>query len=171
MNYAMFSDQALVKFRGFCDAAGFTKPPSPQGAFDSALPKTATRKDSGVKYRYTPLPGTGDSLFLRERSANLAFDEATEITTSAKDILNFLRSKLSDEDLHQVEELLKMEAGVPIDIQKDAEAMISGAKARGATAQDAKLRQLALDAHAAASDARQADFAARFPGTQRLGHV
>jgi hypothetical protein len=165
MNYAMFSDEALVKFRGFCDAAGFTKPRGPQGAFDAALPKAATRKD---KYRYTPLPGTGDSLFLRERSANLAFDEATEITASAKDILNFLRGKLSDDDMTQVEELLKMEAGVPIDSQKDAEAMISGAKARGA--QDAK-RRLALDASAAASDARMADFAARFPGAARIGHV
>ena len=165
--YKMLNDNFLSRFRGFMSAENR----NPQGAFDAALPKAATRKDSGVKYRYTPLPGTGNSLFLRERSANLAFDEATEITTSAKDILNFLRGKLSDEDLNQVEESLKMEAGVPIDIQKDAEAMISGAKARGATAQDAKRQQLALDAHAAASDARQADFAARFPGAARIGHV
>jgi hypothetical protein len=163
MTYAMFSDDALVKFRSFCGAAGFTKP-SPEGAFDAALPKT--RKD---KYRYTPVPNCGGTLFLRERSANLAFDEATEISDPAKDILNFLKEKLSDEDLPQVEELLRMEAGVKIDSQKEAKAMIAGAKARGA--QDAKRRQLALDAHAAASDAQQADFAARFPSASRIGHI
>jgi hypothetical protein len=161
----MLSDGFIQRFRSFMSAENR----NPAGAFDAALPKAATWKDSGVKYRYTPLPGTGNSLFLRERSANLAFDEATKISDPAKDILDFLRGKISDEDLNQIEESLKMEAGVPIDIQKDAEAMISGAKARGA--QDAKRQQLALDAHAAASDARQADFAARFPGTQRLGHV
>ena len=170
MTYAMFSNDALSKFRTFCSAAGFTKP-NPQGAFDSALPKAATRKDSGVKYRYTPLAGTGSTLFLRERSANLAFDEATEITDKAKEILDFLRDKISDEDLHQVEESLKMEAGVKTDSEEKADAMIAGAKARGAGAQDAKRRQLALDASANASSANMADFAARFPGTQRLGHV
>jgi hypothetical protein len=161
----MLSDPFLARFKTFMAAENR----NPAGAFDSALPKAATRKDPNMKARFTPLAGTNNSLFLRERSANLAFDEATEITTSAKDILNYLRSKLSDEDLHQVEELLKMEAGVPIDSQKDADAMISGAKARGA--QDAKRRQLALDASAAASTSRQADFAARFPGAARIGHV
>jgi hypothetical protein len=165
--YKMLSDGFLTRFRGFMSAENR----NPAGAFDSALPKAATRKDSGVKYRYTPLPGTGNSLFLRERSANLAFDEATEITTSAKDILNFLRDKISDEDLHQVEESLKMEAGVKTDQQEEAGKMIAGAKERGATAQDAKRRQLALDAHAAASDARQADFAKRWPGAARIGHI
>jgi hypothetical protein len=159
--YKMLSDGFIQRFRGFMAAENH----NPQGAFDQAM---KPRKD---KYRFVPLAGTGGSLFLRERSSNLAFDEATEITDKAKEILDFLRGKISDEDLHQVEESLKMEAGVPIDIQKDAEAMIGGAKARGATAQDAKRRQLALDAHAAASDARQADFAARFPGAARLGHV
>ena len=165
--YKMLSDGFMQRFRGFMAAENR----NPAGAFDAALPKAATRKDSGVKYRYTPLPGTGNSLFLRERSANLAFDEATEISDPAKDILNFLRGKSSDEDLNQIEESLKMEAGVPIDSQKDAEAMIAGAKARGATAQDAKRRQLALDASANASNARQADFAARFPGAARIGQV
>src|SRR5664280_1794620 len=110
--YQMLSDGFLSRFKNFMSAENS----NPAGAFD-AMPKAVTRKDSNMKARFTPLAGTGNSLFLRERSANLAFDEATEITTSAKDILNFLRSKLSDEDLHQVEELLKMEAGVPIDSQ------------------------------------------------------
>jgi hypothetical protein len=170
MNYAMFSDEALVKFRGFCDAAGFRKPPSPAGAFD-AMPKAVTRKEPNMKFRYTRVPHCGGSLFLRERSSNLAFDEATEITDKAKEILDFLRDKISDEDLHQVEESLKMEAGVKTDQQEEADKMIAGAEARRAGAQDAKRRQLALDASAAASTARMDDFAARFPGTQRLGHV
>ena len=165
MTYAMFSDDALSKFRTFCSAAGFTKPPHPAGAFDSAL----KHKGNKTPYRFVPVPHCGNKLFFREKSSDLAFDEATEITTFAKEILNFLRGKISDEDLNQVEESLKMEAGVKTDNQKDAEAMISGAKARGA--QDAKRRQLALDASAAASTARQADFAARFPGAARVGQV
>jgi len=164
MTYAMFSDDALAKFRTFCTAAGFTKPPNPQGAFDVALPKAN-------KMRFVPVPHTAKTLFLRERSNNLAFDEATEISDPAKDILNFLKDKISDDDMRQVEEFLKIEAGVPTDSEKKADALIAGAKARGATAQDAKRRQLALDASAAASDARQADFAARVPGAARIGHV
>jgi len=153
MTYKMLSDPFLARFKSFMASENR----SPQGAFDAALPKT--RKD---KYRYTPVPHCGGSLFLRERSSNLAFDEATEISDRAKGILDYLRSKLSDEDLHQVEELLKMEAGVKVDSQKEADAMIAGAEARGRVAQDAS---------AAASNERMADFAARFPGTQRLGHV
>ena len=163
MTYAMFSDDALSKFRTFCDAAGFVKPPSPQGAFDAALPK--------AKFRFVPVPHSANTLFLRERSNNFAFDEATEISDPAKDILNFLRSRLSDDDMAQVEELLKMEAGVKTDNEKETDAMIAGAKERGATAQDAKRRQLALDASAAASTARMDDFASRFPGAARIGHA
>jgi hypothetical protein len=164
MQYKMLSDNFLTRFRTFMSAENG----NPAGAFD-AMPKAQPRKDSGVKYRYTPLPGTGNSLFLRERSANLAFDEATEITDPAKDVLNFLRNKISDDDMRQVEELLKMEAGVKIDSQKDADAMIAGAEARGRVAQDAK--QLAMDASAAASNERMADFARRFPNVSRVGHV
>ena len=160
--YQMLSNGFLSRFRSFMA----TENRNPAGAFDAALPKAATRKN---KYRFVPLAGTGDSLFLKERSADLAYDEATEISDPAKDILNFLRNKLSDDDMRQVEELLKMEAGVKTDSEEKADQMIAGAEARGA--QDAKRRQLALDASAAASDARMVDFAARFPGTQRLGHV
>jgi hypothetical protein len=167
MTYAMFSDDALAKFRTFCSAAGFTKPPHPAGAFDSAL----KHKGNKTPYRFVPVPHCGDKLFFREKSSDLAFDEATELSDPAKDILNFLRTKLSDDDMRQVEELLKMEAGVKIDSQKDADAMIAGAEERGRVAQDAKRRQLALDASAAASNARMADFAARFPGAARIGHV
>ena len=151
MNYSMFSDEALVKFRSFCDAAGFTKPPSPQGAFYLALPKAVTRKEPAMSYRYVPVPHCGDQLFLRERSSNLAFDEATEITTSAKDILKFLRDKISDEALRHVEELLKMEAGVPTDSEKKADAMTAGAKERRG-AQDSSFNKL-------------------FPGADRIGRV
>jgi hypothetical protein len=160
MTYKMLSDPFLARFKSFMASESR----SPQGAFDAALPKT--RKD---KYRYTPVPHCGGTLFLRERSNDLAFDEANEISDPAKDILNFLRNKISDDDMRQVEELLKMEAGVKIDSQKDADAMIAGAEARGAGAQDAK--QLAMDASAAASNERMADFARRFPGAARLGHV
>jgi hypothetical protein len=156
--YKMLGDNFLSRFRSFMA----TENRSPQGAFDAALPKAAARKDSNVKFRYTPLAGTGGKLFLRERSANLAYDEATEITDKAKDILSFLRPLLSDADLRQVEESLKMEAGVKPKSQVDAEQMKAGAKERG---------RVALDASAAASDARMADFAARFPGAARLGHV
>jgi hypothetical protein len=163
--YQMLSDSFISRFRSAMKAAE-----NPAGAFD-AMPKIQPRKDSNVKYRFTPLAGTGGQLFLRERSANLAFDEAKEISDPAKRILDFLRPLLSDADLKQVEESLKMEAGVKPKSHKDAEAMIAGAQERGRVAQDAKRRQLALDASAAASTARMADFSARFPGTQRLGHV
>jgi hypothetical protein len=157
----MLSDSFIQRFRSAMKAAE-----NPAGAFDVA---PSTKGNTMPKYRYTPLANTAGQLFLRERSANLAFDEATEITDKAKEILDFLRDKISADDLHQVEESLKMEAGVPIDSQNDAEAMITGAKARGA--QDAKRRQLALDASADASSANIADFATRFPGAARVGHV
>jgi hypothetical protein len=161
--YRMLSDSFIQRFRSAMKAAE-----NPAGAFDVA---PSTKGNTMPKYRYTPLAGTGGTLFLRERSANLTYDEATEISDPAKRILDFLRPLLSDADLKQVEESLRIEAGAKTDNQKDAEAMIAGAKERGATAQDSKRRQVALDASAAASTARQADFAARFPGTQRLGHV
>ena len=156
----MLDDGFLGRFKAFVTAENHR---NPQGAFDAALPK--------AKFRFVPVPHTANTLFLRERSANLALDEATEISDPAKDILNFLRTKLSDDDMRQVEEMLKLEAGVKPDSRKDAEAMISGAEARRAGAEDAKRRQLALDAHATASDARQAEFAARFPGAARIGQV
>ena len=118
------------------------------------------------RYRYSPVKGTANNLFTR-----MAFDDIDGVTENAQHILDFLCDKISDEDLHQVEESLKMEAGVKTDSEEKADAMIAGAKARGSTAQDAKRRQLALDASAAASDARQADFAARFPSATRIGHI
>jgi hypothetical protein len=158
--YKMLSDPFLARFKSFMASENR----NPAGAFDSALTK--------AKFRFVPVPHCGGTLFLRERSSNMAYDEATEISDPAKDVLNFLRNKISDDDMAQVEELLKMEAGVKIDSQVEAEQMIAGAKARGAAgAQDAKRRQLALDASAAASDARMADFAARFPGAARIGQV
>ena len=168
MNYAMFSDEALVKFRGFCDAAGFTKPPSPQGAFDAALPKGKTMP----KYRFVPVPHCGGTLFLREKSSDLALDEApAEISDPAKRILAFLKNKLDDATLHEVSEMLKAEAGIETDLQKGSRAKLEAAETRRGGAQDAKRRRLAADASAAASDERMVDFASRFPGAARIGHI
>ena len=167
MTFAMFSDDALSKFRTFCGAAGLTKPPSPQGAYDQALPK--------AKFRFVPVPHTANTLFLRERSADLACDEApataTELSDEAKKVLSFLKNKLSDDELRAVRECLEVEAGVPLDVQVKAEKMNAAAEARRAGAQDSRRRQLALDASEAASDANMKDFAARWPGAARIGQV
>ena len=123
------------------------------------------------KFGYVPVAnaGTSGALYMRSRSSNLAFDDVSRVTEFADDIIKFLRDRISEQDLEQVKDMLKMEAGVKTDQQEETDKMIAGAKERGRTAQDAK--RLALDASAAASTSRQADFAARFPGTQRLGHV
>jgi hypothetical protein len=154
MTYAMFSDDALNKFRTFCDAAGFTKPPSPQGAFDQAL---KPRKESKMTYRYVPVAnaGTSGALYMRSRSSNLAYDDVSHVTDFAQEILKFLRDKIGEEDMAQVEEMLKMEAGVKPDSQVDAEQMIAGAKARGAQDSAARIGE--------------AGFNSRFPSARRIG--
>lgn len=131
MTFAMFSDDALSKFRTFCGAAGLTRPPSPQGAYDQAL---KPRKENQMsKYRYVPLKGTGNSLFLRERSNVMAYDEAgrdpNEITNA---ILQFLSGKISDDDMRQVKEYLMIEAGEDPDSVKEAKKMASASASRGA---------------------------------------
>ncbi len=163
--YRMLSDPFLARFKAFMAAESR----NPQGAFDTAL-KVQLKKEKRAPYRFVPIEGAG-GLFLRERSNDLALDEATEISDPAKKILSFLKGKLGDDDMAQVEEMLKMEAGVPVDSQVQAERMVAGAKERGATAQDAKRRQLAQDAHLNASTERMADFAKRFPGASRIGIV
>jgi hypothetical protein len=154
MTYAMFSDDALHKFQTFCDAAGLTKPPSPQGAFDQAL---KPRKESTMsKFRYVPLKGCGNTLFTRERSNSMAFDEVSRVTEFADGILQYLHDKLSEQDLEQVRDMLKMEAGVKTDQQEESDKMIAGAKARGA--QDSASARIG-----------EAGFNSRFPSARKIG--
>ena len=161
--YRMLSDPFLARFKSFMDA----ERRNPEGAFDTAL--TKTRKEGQMPYRFVPVAGCGGTLFLRERSNDLAFDEApAEISDPAKKILAFLKGKLSAEDLRQVEELLNIEAGVETDSEKKSDAMYEAAEQRRG-AQDSKRRQQVK--HDAASSANMAEFAARFPGAARIGHV
>jgi hypothetical protein len=155
MTFAMFSDDALNKFRTFCGAAGLTKPPSPQGAFDQAL---KPRKENQMsKYRYTPVPGTGGSLFLRERSNVMAYDEAgKDPNEMANAILQFLSSRLSDDDMRQVREYLMIEAGEDPDNVREAKQMAKASASRGA--QDS-----------ASARSGQAGFDARFPSARKIG--
>ena len=154
MNYAMFSNDALSKFRTFCSAAGLTKPPSPQGAYDHAMPKTQPRKENPMsKYRYTPVAGTGGSLFLRERSNVMAYDEAGKDPNEiANAILQFLSGKISDDDMRQVKEYLMIEAGEDPDSVKEAKQMAKASASRGA--QDSR---------------PSSSFAQRFPSAAKIG--
>jgi hypothetical protein len=154
MTFAMFSDDALSKFRTFCDAAGFTKPPSPQGAYDQALkPRKETQMS---KYRYTPVAGTGGSLFLRERSSNMAYDEAgRDPNEIANAILQFLSGKISDDDMRQVKEYLMIEAGEDPANVKEAKQMAKASASR-AGAQDSAAR------------IGEAGFNSRFPSAKKI---
>ena len=154
MTYKMLSDGFLSRFRSFMA----TENHNPAGAFD-AMPKTQPRKENTMsKYRYTPLPGTGGSLFLRERSSNLAFDEVDRTTEFADAILQFLSGKISEQDLEQVKQYLQGEAGVKTDQMKESDKMVAGAEARRAGAQDS-----------ASSRIGQAGFDARFPSARKIG--
>jgi hypothetical protein len=156
MTFAMFSDDALAKFRTFCGAAGFTKPPSPQGAYDQAL---KPRKESTMsKFRYVPLKGCGNTLFTRERSSNIAYDEIDRTTEFADAILQFLHDKISEQDLEQVKQYLQGEAGVKTDQQEEADKLRAGAEARRAGAQDSASARIG-----------HAGFDARFPSAKRIG--
>jgi hypothetical protein len=135
--YKMFSDGFLTRFKNFVDVERH----NPEGAFDTALTKTQPRKQNTMPYRFVPLAGTGGTLFLRERSSNMAYDSAEEeISAPAKRILAFLKNKLDEDTLHEVGEYLKAEAGIETDLQKESRAKIEAAKERGATAQDARRR-------------------------------
>ena len=151
MTYAMFSDDALSKFRTFCGAAGFTKPPSPQGAFDQAM--KPTKGTTMSKFKYVPVRGTANALFTRER---LAYDEVSHVTDLAQEVLNFLHGKISEQDYAQVEEMLKIEAGVKTDSEEKADQMIAGAKARGE--QDHLPSRIG-----------EAGFNSRFPSARKIG--
>ena len=108
------------------------------------------------KFRYVPLKGCGNTLFTRERSSNIAFDDVSHVTEFADGILQFLHDKLSEQDLEQVRDMLKMEAGVKTDQQEESDKMIAGAKARGA--QDSASARIGV-----------AGFNSRFPSAKRIG--
>ena len=165
--YKMLSDPFLARFKSFMDA----ERRNPEGAFDGAEIEISKGKTNALSFR--ACAGCGGTLFLRERSNDLAFDEAptAEISDPASRILAFLKNKLDEATLHEVSEMLKAEAGIETDLQKESRAKIEAAKERGATAQDARRRRLAADASAAASNEEMAKFAARFPGAARIGQV
>jgi len=152
MTFAMFSDDALSKFRTFCSAAGFTKPPSPQGAFDQAMKRTQPTKGTTMpKYRYVLLPNSGGQLYTRSRSADLAYDEAGKDPNEiANAILQFLHDKISDADMRQVREYLQIEAGEDPDNVKEAKQMAKASASRGA---------------------QDSSFFSRFPGAKHIGQV
>ena len=111
-----------------------------------------------AQYRYVPLKGTGNSLFLRERSNVMAYDEIDRTTEFADAILQFLHDKISEQDLEQVKQYLQGEAGVKTDQQEETDKLRAGAEARRAGAQDS-----------ASARSGQAGFDARFPSAKRIG--
>jgi hypothetical protein len=143
--YKMLSDGFIQRFRSFMA----TENHNPQGAFDSA---PSTKGNTMSKYRYTPVAGTGGSLFLRERSNNMAYDEAGKDPAEfAKAILEFLNGKISEQDLRQVKEYLMMEAGEKPDSVKDAEQLNRASASRGA------------------QDSGLSSFDSRFPSARKIG--
>jgi hypothetical protein len=71
--FRMLNDAFLARFRSFMATEN-----NPAGAFD-AMPKTQPKENQmSAGYRYVPLKGTGNSLFLRERSNTMAYDAAGE---------------------------------------------------------------------------------------------
>jgi hypothetical protein len=159
MTFTMFSDDALAKFRTFCSAAGFTKPPSPQGAFDQAM-KPRKESTMSARYRYSPVPNTANTLFTRER-ANMAMDfEAwTDPNEMENSILQFLSGKISDDDMKQVRSYLGMEH------ESDAEEDDGGKMAGDRFPSGLRRR---LDA-APATTSAHGGFDSRFPSAKRIG--
>ena len=147
--YKMLNDNFLSRIRSFMA----TENHNPAGAFD-AMPKTSQRKESTMsKFRYTPVAGTGGSLFLRERSSNMAYDEAGKDPNEiANAILQFLHDKISDADMRQVKEYLMIEAGEDPDSVKEAKQMAKASASRGA--QDSR---------------PSSSFAQRFPSAAKIG--
>jgi hypothetical protein len=147
--YKMLGDNFLSRFRTFMA----TENRNPAGAFD-AMPKTQPRKDSTMsKFRYVLLPNSGGQLYTRSRSADLAYDEAGKDPNEIPNaILQFLSGKISDADMRQVKEYLKIEAGEKPDNVKETEQMAKASASRGA--QDSR---------------PSSSFAQRFPGAARIG--
>jgi hypothetical protein len=144
--FRMLNDAFLARFRSFMATEN-----NPAGAFD-AMPKTQPKENQmSAGYRYVPLKGTGNSLFLRERSSNMAFDEVDRTTEFANAILQFLSGKISDQDYAQVKEYLMIEAGEDPDSVKEAKQMAKASASRGA------------------QDSRLSSFNARFPSAAKIG--
>jgi hypothetical protein len=143
--YRMLGDGFIQRFRGFMAAENH----NPQGAFDSA---PSTKGNTMPKYRYVPLKGCGNTLFTRERSNSMAFDEVSHVTDMAQEIISFLHDKISEQDMARVEEMLKIEAGVKTDSEEENDKLRAGAKARGA--QDSR---------------PSSSFAQRFPSAAKIG--
>jgi hypothetical protein len=149
----MLSDGFIQRFRSFMA----TENHNPAGAFD-AMPKAQPRKETTMsKFRYVPLKGCGNTLFTRERSSNMAFDDVSRVTEFADNIIQFLRGRISEQDLEQVKDMLKMEAGEKPSSAEEADKMIAGAKARGA--QDSRM-----------SRADEARFDSMFPSAKKIGN-
>jgi hypothetical protein len=146
--YKMLSDGFIQRFRGFMAAENH----NPAGAFD-AMPKTQPKENQmSAGYRYVPLKGTGNSLFLRERSNTMAYDAAGKDPNEfANAILQFLSGKISDQDYAQVKEYLMMEAGEDPDSVKEAKQMAKASASRGA------------------QDSGLSSFDSRFPSARKIG--
>jgi hypothetical protein len=149
MIFRMFSNDALKKFAVFCEAANL-KVPRPQGAFDQAMKPTKGTTMSANKY--VPVKGTANTLFTRERSNVMAYDDVEGPDGQAGKILEFLHDKISEDDYARIKEMLQIEAGEPVDSQKQAEKMNAAARSRGA--QDS---------------APSSSFDKRFPSAKRIG--
>ena len=160
MTFAMFSEDALAKFRTFCEAANM-KAPRPQGAFDQAL---KPRKESTMsKYRYVPVKGTANGLFTRERSNVMAYDEAggpndtDEVHATAEKVIEFLQGKISGEDMNEVRRLLSVD-----------EVQLEQAKKQMAGDRFPPGLRRRLDAAPATTSAR-GGFDSRFPNAAKIG--
>jgi hypothetical protein len=157
--YKMLNDNFLSRFRSFMA----TENNNPAGAFDQAMPKTSPRKENAMpKFRYVPVAnaGTSGALYMRQRSTNMAFDDVSHVTEFADNIIQFLRDRISEQDLEQVKDMLKMEAGEKPSSAEEADKMIAGAEARRAGAQDSRLP----------TRVDEAGFNARFPSARKIGH-
>jgi hypothetical protein len=145
--FRMLNDAFLARFRSFMATEN-----NPAGAFD-AMPKTRPKENQmSAGYRYVPLKGTGNSLFLRERSNVMAYDEAgKDPNEMANAILQFLSGKISDADMRQVKEYLMIEAGEDPDNVKEAKQMAKASASRGA------------------QDSGLSSFDSRFPSARKIG--
>ena len=150
--YKMLSNPFLARFKAFMA----TENRNPAGAFD-AMPKIQPRKETTMsKFRYVPVKGTGNSLFLRERSNVMAYDEAgRDPNEIPHKILELLAGKLSDSDLAQVKELLMIEAGEELPAMTEAKKMASASASRGAQDSAARIGE--------------AGFYSRFPSARKIG--
>jgi hypothetical protein len=148
--YKMLNDNFLSRFRSFMA----TENHNPSGAFDAA---PSLKGKTMSKFKYVPVPNTANTLFTRERSSNMAYDEIDRTTEFADAILQFLHDKISEQDLEQVKQYLQGEAGVKTDQQEESDKMNAAARERRAGAQDSAAR------------IGEAGFNSRFPSARKIG--